>query len=130
MSSILLDTSALFYWTVHPQGLSNRAKKALESAEKDGLAISSVSVWEIGIKSKQEKLHLGISFEDFVRRLRSVTTLSIVDVSTEVWCRNLALPWKHKDPADRTIVATAEMLKIPLVTSDKEIRKFYPRCIW
>ena len=50
---------------------------------------------------------------------------------TEVtWLENLALAWDHKDPADRTIVATATLLGCPLVTSNLEMRSFYAAVVW
>ena len=130
MISVLLDTSALLYWTLQPDLLSKKARTLLEQSERVGLGVSSISVWEIGLKVKQERLGLGIPFSNYVERLREVEGLSILDVSTEIWVRNLQLEWKHRDPADRTIVATADLLQIPLITSDKEVRKFYKRAIW
>lgn len=41
-----------------------------------------------------------------------------------------ALEWPHPDPADRTIVATASLNDIPIVTKDQIIREFYPQTIW
>ena len=43
---------------------------------------------------------------------------------------NLAFNWIHRDPADRTIVATAVRLNAPLVTSDQTIHAFYARSVW
>jgi PIN domain nuclease of toxin-antitoxin system len=38
--------------------------------------------------------------------------------------------WNHRDPADRVIVATAKILDIPIVSDDKEMKKFYRKVIW
>jgi PIN domain nuclease of toxin-antitoxin system len=43
---------------------------------------------------------------------------------------NIELEWEHRDPADRTIVATARHFGCPLVTPDARILAFYPRAIW
>ena len=51
-----------------------------------------------------------------------------VDVLT--WIKNIELDWDHRDPADRTIVATASLHACPLVTSDSAIRAFYSQTIW
>ncbi len=41
------------------------------------------------------------------------------------------LPWDHRDPADRFIVATARVEQSALVTSDTEIQESrLARCIW
>ena len=51
-------------------------------------------------------------------------------VPEEIWMKNLSLEWDHLDPADRTIVATAELNEASIVTTDKIIIDFYPRTIW
>ncbi len=38
--------------------------------------------------------------------------------------------WEHRDPADRTIVATAVLKDLPIVTKDDIIGRFYPKVIW
>ena len=51
---IVLDTSALLYWTLDPAQLSLKAAQAIEQADR--IVISSISVWEIALKVKQQKL--------------------------------------------------------------------------
>lgn len=97
--------------------------------EQQGGFVSSISIWEIGIKLKRGKLELGIQLEDFVSRLKQ-TNVQIIPVDEAIWIENLRLPWEHRDPADRTIVATAQMRRLPVVTADKVIRSFYQSIIW
>ena len=125
---ILLDTCAVVYWTLDPDKLTRRAKAAI--AKESQVALSSISVWEIGIKVKRGRLVLALTLEEYVARLRKVQGAVILPVDELTWLRNLSLPWEHKDPADRTIVATAMEQSCRLVTSDGTIAKFYPRCIW
>lgn len=51
---IVLDTSALLYWTLDPAKLSFNASRAIEEAEK--VVVSSISVWEIALKVRRGKL--------------------------------------------------------------------------
>ncbi|MCB0232274.1 MAG: type II toxin-antitoxin system VapC family toxin [Anaerolineae bacterium] len=125
---VVLDTSALLFWTLAPDKLSPSAASAVEAAQR--VVISSISIWEIGLKVKRAKLSLPLSVEDFVTRLNEVDRVHIEPVSERSWLKNLALDWEHKDPADRTIVATARLLGCPLITSDLEIRSFYSEAIW
>ena len=60
--------------------------------------------------------------------LRLIASMCAVD--TETWLANLELSWDHRDPADRTIVATAVVNDCPLVTSDRAMRDFYPCAVW
>jgi PIN domain nuclease of toxin-antitoxin system len=125
---VLLDTCALLYWTLDPQKLSPAGLKALNGNQN--MAISSISIWEIGVKVRNKKLELGISLNDFVNRLLKVENLRIFTVDVPVWMKNLELEWENRDPADRTIVATATLNRLPIVTSDRNIRKHYKNSIW
>jgi PIN domain nuclease of toxin-antitoxin system len=125
---IVLDTSALVYWTLDPDRLTKNAKETIKEA--DQIVISSMSVWEIGRKVKHGKLEIPIPIEHYAERLNRLDRLVIQDVTVNAWLENLALEWDHRDPADRTIVATALLLSCPLVTSDKEITSFYKNTIW
>lgn len=125
---VVFDTSALLYWTTAPEKLSLRATRAILNEPE--LVISSISLWEIGIKVKRQQLFIPISLREYVDWLKGVDGVQIVPVTEETWLRNLELDWNHKDPADRTIVATALLLGCPLITSDRQIQSFYSSAIW
>ena len=125
---VILDTCALLYWTTDPGKLTPRAWKAIAST--DQISISSISIWEIGIKLKKRKLELPFTLEEFTRRVQNTNKVQLVPVTEQIWMKNLDLEWKHRDPADRTIVATALLAGAPLITSDLSIRKFYTKTIW
>ncbi len=125
---IVLDTSALIYWTLDPTRVSAKAARAIETA--DSIHISSISIWEIGIKIKRRKLSIPMELRTYVEKLKLVDRLEIIAVSDEIWLRNLELRWNHKDPVDRTIVALAATFDCPLITSDKKIRSFYKETVW
>jgi PIN domain nuclease of toxin-antitoxin system len=125
---IVLDTSALLYWTLDPQQLSPAARQAIDLADR--CIVSSISVWEIALKVKRGRLVLPLSILDYVSRLSSLARLEILAVDVQTWLDNLELDWDHHDPADRTIVAIATRLACPLVTSDRMIGEYYPGSIW
>jgi len=66
----------------------------------------------------------------YVKKLELMGTLRIASVTEEMWLRNIELEWDHKDPADRTIVASAMLYDIPLLTQDEKIRQFYSKAVW
>lgn len=125
---IVLDTSALLYWVAGRDMLSAFAAKTID--ESDQIIISSISLWEIGWKIKQGKLELPASMREFAARLAQVKKVEIVVVDTETWLRNVELEWEHRDPADRTIVATADLRGCLLLTSDARILAFYGLARW
>ena len=127
---LLLDTCALIWYTEDESKLSLDAIKVCDTIEKSGAFISSISIWEIGLKIKSKKLDLGLSAQAFLHRLKMLGTIDIIPVDEDVWLESLALDWEHRDPADRVIVATARLKNLPIITSDSNIRKFYSNSIW
>ena len=125
---IVLDTSALVFWTLNRDRLSRTAAQAISDADR--IALSSISIWEIGIKVKKEQLSIPISIQEFTDKLEQIDRLDILPVDVQTWIKNLELDWDHRDPADRTIVATASLYACPLVTADAAIRAFYSQSIW
>ncbi|MGB0389046.1 MAG: type II toxin-antitoxin system VapC family toxin [Ardenticatenaceae bacterium] len=126
--TIVLDTSALIYWTLDPAKLTPDAANAIAAATR--IVVSSISIWEIGIKVQKGKLTIPLPIDQFAGRLQTVRGVELLAVDTETWLANIALSWSHRDPADRTIVATAMLLGAPLITSDRAIKRFYAQTIW
>ena len=125
---VVLDTSALLFWTLHRERLSEAASGAI--SEADRLLVSSISIWEIGVKVARGGLSIPLSVREYAERLERIARVEVLPVDTETWLAGLELSWDHRDPADRTIVATAALNERPLVTSDRAIRNFYSRAVW
>ena len=125
---VVLDTSALIYWTLIPDALSEEAASAIIAAE--AIVISSISIWEIALKVKRGKLEMPLTPVELVAKLEATDRVRIEPVTSAIWLASVDLDWDHKDPAYRTIVASANLLQCPLVTSDLAIQAFYPAAIW
>lgn len=121
---MLLDTHAILWWILDPDKLSTKAAEICNTLDRTSASLSSVSIWEIGIKIKKGKLDIGISIEDFTQRLKKLGFIRIIPVDEAIWIRNLSLEWDHTDPADRTIVATAQIENLPILTKDEAIHQF------
>ncbi len=61
---------------------------------------------------------------EWFRRALQVHSLVVADLSLEVLCTANELPWHHRDPADRFIIATAMLEKCPVVTGDRAFSKY------
>ena len=125
---ILLDTCTLLWRSFEKEKLSEKARKSIDSSREWG--ISSISVWEIGIKVKNGQLPFPLEIEAYVFRLKQLDGFKFLPVDESIWIESLNLDWNHRDPADRVIVATAKKLQLPLVTNDKAIREFYRKTVW
>lgn len=129
-SRVLLDTHALLWWTLDPAMLSDTAKEICGEIPKTGGFVSSISLWEIGIKIRNGKLDIGMDIRRYTEKLSQMNLIEIIPVSADIWIKNLELNWSSRDPADRTIVATAMILEVPVLSKDVRIREFYPETIW
>jgi PIN domain nuclease of toxin-antitoxin system len=127
---ILLDTCALIWWTLDPEQLSTKARAKCDAITSTGAAISAISLWEISVKQKRNKLSLGLPLQEYMKRLKDLGSLTIVSIDEAIILKAHALRWDHRDPADRFIVATALSLNASIVTSDERILAFYKRAIW
>jgi PIN domain nuclease of toxin-antitoxin system len=127
---ILLDTCALLWWTLEPERLSPAATDACRSVGVDGIIVSSISIWEIGIKVRKGALNIPVTLSDYVERLKKIDGLELVPVDETIWLKNIELEWGHRDPADRTIVATAMLRDTAIITKDRIIHSYYPSTIW
>ena len=125
---IVLDTSSLVFWTLDPGRLSRTAEQTIAQADRVG--VSSISIWEIGIKVERGRLVLPLSGGEYLENLEQTDRVEILPVDLSTWIRNLQLDWNHRDPVDRTIVATASLRNCPLVTSDNVLRSFYEKAVW
>ena len=96
---IIADTATLIFWTLDRERLSAPAARAIAQADKIG--VSSISIWEIGIKVGKGKLDLPLSIREFTDRLAQVDRVELLPVDAATWITNLELDWNHRDPADR-----------------------------
>jgi len=106
---------------------------AIQKAETgDGIRVSSISVWEIAVKTEADKLELPLEINEWFEKARSYPNLVVEPLSALDAIASTQLPGRfHKDPADRMIVATARRHGVPLVTSDARIRAYpHVETIW
>lgn len=127
---VLLDTCTLLWWTLDPDKLSKKASKECLKIRKEKGYVSSISFWEIGIKIKKNKIEIPLSFESYVDKVKSINNLIIIPITEDIWVKNILLDWEHSDPADRTIVSTAIIYNIHIVTKDKIMKKYFKNTIW
>ncbi len=128
MSILVLDTCALLWLTLDPSNLSAKAHRAISNA--DALILSSISFWEVGVKWRAGRIELGVPYQEYVSRVLGCSDFEVVSVDAGLWSKSVLLNWKHRDPADRVIVALAHDRDASIVTADEEIIKFFKRCVF
>lgn len=117
--SYLLDTQILLWSIREPEKLSKKIHDIL-AGDKDNLFISIASLWEIIIKCSVGKLNIAPSFIDILH----ATGVPILPISKQHLHRLFTLPYHHKDPFDRMLVAQAVAENLTLITSDQDLRRY------
>jgi PIN domain nuclease of toxin-antitoxin system len=121
---ILVDTHVVVWLAFEQYRISSKAKAAIDEARdlRGGLAISDMTLLEIGTLASRGRVHLGISLESFLQEVE--TRFVVLPITGRACARAMSFPTTYpKDPADRIIGATALVEGLSLVTSDREIRR-------
>ncbi|HSL02676.1 MAG TPA: type II toxin-antitoxin system VapC family toxin [Nitrospiraceae bacterium] len=120
---LLLDTHLLLWWLGNSSSLSEKARQLIGEPENT-VFISAVSLWEIWLKESLGKLRLPSNFED---RLAAEPFEALPLTAGQA--RHVALlPWHHRDPFDRMLIAQAEVEHLILLTAD-EVVAAYGDCV-
>lgn len=101
----LLDTHSLLWLATNSSNLSPHALSVISDTNNDGY-FSLISLWELGFKSSIGKLILPDNPQKLEQRAVN-EGLYVCPLTSKVISHVMMLPWYHKDPFDRIIVATA-----------------------
>lgn len=112
----MLDTHTFLWFIDDNPRLSVRAKGLLES-DAD-LLLSIASLWEIAIKISIGKLTLTQPYNDFVLHQLADNAIEILPVRLSHLAAVSALPFHHRDPFDRLLIAKALIEQLPILTMD------------
>lgn len=119
---LLLDTHILLRWLLEPKRLSREQAKTLERAVQrtEPVAMSAMSLLEIAILADEGKLELRGGLSGFFSSLEANPVFRLIPITHSIALEAGALR-ALRDPADRTIAATALVHGMRLVTSDQRI---------
>jgi PIN domain nuclease of toxin-antitoxin system len=115
---LLLDTH-IWVWTVLQRDrLSRRVAQELLSEDNE-LWLSPVSTWEALMLVAKGRIQL---HEDpAVWIPRATAKMREAPLTHEIALAAQQLAWMHRDPADRFLAATAQVLGLTLVTADERL---------
>lgn len=127
MTTVLLDTHVVQWWSAEPDRLSDTATRTL--SEADQLAVSAISWFELAWLATHERITVTVPIRSWLDQLADeVRTIGITPGIAEA---AVSLPSSFPgDPADRLIYATAVEHGCVLVTKDRKMRNHrHPRPI-
>lgn len=120
---LLLDTH-VWIWMLE-QDLRRLAEKSLqflrERAKAGQLLVSDISFWEVANKSRRQKL-FSIDAMVWLERAAAAPGVTYLPVERAALIQSTRLPGAPpSDPADRILIATAQLNGASLVTADVKI---------
>ena len=121
---IVADTHIIIWDALKPEKLTKKAKEAIRNAnETDGIIFCDISLWEISMLIRRNRVKVDTSYKDFINLLFNSNKYilqgiepDIADLSTSIFQDT------ENDPADKLIASTAVIKKAKLVTADKVMR--------
>lgn len=122
---ILLDTCAIIWDALDPTKLSDKAKAAIEKADKhEALIISDISIWEIAMLVKRSRIEVATTAANFINLFLESRNVSVVSISPEIAELSVNFGAEiNSDPADRIIAATSIIHNAQLITADSNLRQ-------
>jgi PIN domain nuclease of toxin-antitoxin system len=116
---ILIDTHLVLWWINGDSSLSHTAC-ALIADPSNTIFVSAVSTWEIWLKKSLGKLEIPDEFDACLAK----EEFEALPLTSEHTRGVAALPWHHRDPFDRMLIAQAKAADLTLLTADDQLTKY------
>jgi len=116
---ILVDTHIYLWMLACPEKISQARRYELESPANE-IFLSAVSIAELMIKHSIGKIEIDFNPIEMAQK----TGLELLDFSSIEAMMLGNLPFYHKDPFDRMLIAQAMVNKFYLMTEDTKLLKY------
>lgn len=124
MRRLILDTHAFLWWRQDSRRLKRTVRRAIGAA--DVVIFSAVCAWEIAIKIGLGKLRVDLPLEDLFNA-QGFSKLPLRDAHALALA---SLPFHHRDPFDRMLIAQAQAEDLTVVTHDLRFEPYPVQILW
>jgi PIN domain nuclease of toxin-antitoxin system len=126
---LILDTHSFLYFIEGNPKLSVKARALIEDLNNEKL-ISKASLWEMAIKVSIGKLTLADSFDDLIPKQIALNGFDLLNIEMEHVCVVASLPFHHRDPFDRLLIAQSMAEQFPIVSNDSKFDDYQIQRLW
>lgn len=126
---LLLDTHTLLWFLREPDKLPQNTLQQIESSGCDAL-VSIVSLWEIAIKVSLNKLYLPGEYDELFPDSVTQSGLTLLAIEPSHLAEVRRLPWHHRDPFDRLLIAQGQVEELTMVSSDAIFSSYGIPILW
>jgi PIN domain nuclease of toxin-antitoxin system len=124
----LIDTHALIWFLNGDNKLAGNARKSIESEEAINF-ISIASLWEMAIKISLGKLELNNPFNKISEQIEK-NGFQILPITFDDTLILSTLPFYHRDPFDRIIIAQSINNNLTIISKDEYFIEYEVSLIW
>lgn len=126
---LLLDTHALLWMVSSSDRLSDTARDAITD-EHNELFFSIAGYWELGIKASLNKVALAADWQRLLPNEMTRNRISWLPIEPKHVHEVTRLPWVHRDPFDRLMIAQARVENLSVATRDDHLREYGVTVVW
>ena len=126
---LLLDTHAFLWFVMGSANLSSKARSLIENPSNES-SLSVASLWEMAIKISLGKLSLSAPFDDLIPEQLNLNGIGLLNIKTDHLSLLARLPFHHRDPFDRLLIAQAITENIPVVSIDAAFDTYGITRLW
>jgi PIN domain nuclease of toxin-antitoxin system len=127
--SLVLDTHSFLWFIMGSPRLSGNARALIEDDAHDK-RLSTASLWEMAIKLSLGRLTLAEPFGVLIPQQLRVSGIEILNIEISHLAVLTTLPFHHRDPFDRLIIAQALVEQCPVVSVDPAFDAYPVERLW
>ena len=125
----LLDTHTAFWYFEGSSELSAMAKSVIEDSGNE-IFVSIVSAWEIAIKRSLDRKRTTLcSVAEFLDEI-AASGFELLTLEPRHVRLVEALPYHHRDPFDRLLIAAATVEDMTFLSADENVPKYDVKWLW
>ena len=125
----LIDTSTFLWFISDSDKLSDNARQFIANLENE-IFISVASLWEIAIKTSLGKLELLLPFNQLIPEQLEQNAITVLPIEVHHLSGVIGLPFHHRDPFDRLIIAQGLAEQFPVITKDAAFGQYPVQLLW
>ena len=126
---ILLDTQVFLWFITDDPKLSAFARSLIENSDNDRL-LSIAGLWEMAIKMSLGKLDLEKPFEELFPHQLELNDIEVLAIEIAHLKKVAVMPFHHRDPFDRLIIAQSLVEQLPIVSIDTKFDEYGVERLW
>jgi PIN domain nuclease of toxin-antitoxin system len=126
---VLLDTHTFIWFIMDDPALGPQAAELIKNPDNEVL-VSIAAAWEIAIKMSLNKLNMKAPFDQLFPAQLQHNNFSLLPIEIPHLARITSLPWHHRDPFDRLMIAQSLVEDMPILSRDSNFDAYAVERLW